>query len=160
MQYGGHCQQERHTAAKHRARPDGTIPEPEEKILLEIGKWLTINGAAIYGTRPWKVFGEGPTEISEGSFTDTQRVAFTDEDIRFTTKGDTLYAIALALPGEQLTIKSLGTSSLLWNGKVDSVSLLGYNGQLEWSRDASGLTVKIPDVKPCEHAFVLKIRGR
>jgi len=141
-------------------RPDGTIPAAEEKILLEIGKWLAINGEAIYGSRPWKIFGEGPTEISEGSFTDTQRVAFTGEDIRFTTKGDTLYAIALALPGEQLTIKSLGTFSSLWNGKVDSVSLLGYNRQLEWSRDASGLTVKMPNVKPCEHACVLKIRGR
>jgi len=141
-------------------RPDGTIPEPEERILLEIGKWLAINGEAIYGTRPWKVFGEGPTEISEGSFTDTQRVAFTGEDIRFTAKGDTLYAVALAWPGEQFIIKSLGTSSLLWSGEVDSISLLGYNGQLEWSRDESGLTVKMPHRKPCEHAFVLKIRGR
>jgi alpha-L-fucosidase len=141
-------------------RPDGTIPEPEEKVLLEIGKWLAINGEAIYGTRPWQVFGEGPTEISEGSFTDAKPVAFTGEDIRFTTKGDTLYAIALAWPGEQLIIKSLGTSSSRWNGAVDSISLLGYEGQMEWSRDESGLTVQMPDHKPCEYAFVLKIRGR
>lgn len=141
-------------------RPDGTIPEPEQKILLEIGKWLAINGEAIYGTRPWQVFGEGPTEISEGSFTDTQRVAFTGQDIRFTTRGDTLYAIALAWPGEQFIVKSLGTSSSLWNGAVDSISLLGYERQLEWSRDESGLTVQMPDHKPCEYAFVLKIRGR
>ena len=138
-------------------RPDGIIPEPEQKILLEIGQWLTVNGEAIYGTRPWKVYGEGPTEVIEGSFSDTQRTAFTGQDIRFTTKGDTLYAIVLAWPGEQIVIKSLGKSLSLWDQKVGSISLLGHTGQLEWSRDESGLAVKLPDRKPCEHAFVLKI---
>ena len=56
-------------------RPDGTIPEPEQEILLEIGRWLAQNGEAIYGTRPWNVYGEGPTEVPEGSFTDTKRQA-------------------------------------------------------------------------------------
>lgn len=138
-------------------RPDGTIPEPEQKILLEIGEWLEVNGEAIYGTRPWKVFGEGPTQVSEGAFSDTQRAAFTGEDIRFTTKGDTLYAIALSWPGEQLTVKSLGTASSLLDRKVSSVHLLGHEGQLEWSRSESGLTVRMPDRKPCEHAFALRI---
>jgi alpha-L-fucosidase len=138
-------------------RPDGTIPEAEERILLDIGAWLAVNGEAIYGTRRWKVFGEGPTEVREGSFTDTKRQPFTGEDIRFTTKGDVLYAIALAWPGERLTIKSLATSSSLWDGEVDRVSLLGHEGQLAWSRDASGLIVRMPDHKLCEHAFVLKI---
>ena len=54
-------------------RPDGTIPEPEQEILLEIGQWLAVNGEAIYGTRPWKVFGEGPTQVIGGGFTDTKR---------------------------------------------------------------------------------------
>jgi alpha-L-fucosidase len=138
-------------------RPDGTIPEPEQQILREIGRWLALNGEAIYSTRPWKVFGEGPTQISEGAFTDTKRTAFTGQDIRFTTKGDILYAIVLAWPGKECTIKSLGTTTKLWNGKVGELELLGDEGRLEWSQNENGLTVKMPDKKPCDHAFVLKI---
>ena len=79
-------------------RPDGTIPEPEQEILRGIGRWLKTNGEAIYGTRPWAVYGEGPTEVVGGSFNDTKRQAFTGQDIRFTTKPGALYAIALAPP--------------------------------------------------------------
>jgi alpha-L-fucosidase len=67
-------------------KPDGTIPEAEQAMLLEIGKWLSINSEAIYGTRPWRVYGEGPTEIPEGAFTNTKRSEFSSEDIRFTGK--------------------------------------------------------------------------
>ena len=138
-------------------RPDGTIPEPEEGILLEIGRWLAVNGEAIYGTRPWVVSGEGPTQVSEGQFTDTKRAAYTGQDLRFTTRGDALYAIALAWPGEKLTIKSLGSSSALWKGEVSEISLLGHDGQLRWSRGENGLVIRMPERRPCEHAFVVKI---
>lgn len=79
-------------------KADGTIPEPEREMMLEIGRWLAANGEAIYGSRPWKIFGEGPTEIPEGAFTDTNRDKFTAKDIRYTTKGCTLYAIVMGQP--------------------------------------------------------------
>lgn len=135
-------------------RPDGTIPEEEENILLEVGRWLEVNGESIYGTRPWRVFGEGPTRVSEGMFTDTKRAAFTGEDIRFTVKGGTLYAIVLAWPeNRKLVVRSLAKGAAL----VGSVSLLGHDGRLEWKQTARGLEVRLPDEKPCDHAFVLKI---
>ena len=138
-------------------RPDGTIPEPEQQILLEIGRWLAINGEAIYGTRPWHMFGEGPTQIGEGAFTDTKRTDFTGQDIRFTAKGDALYAIVLAWPGKACTITSLGTAAALWHGPIREITLLGHDGRLAWSQNAQGLTVNLPDQTPCDHAFVLKI---
>jgi alpha-L-fucosidase len=76
-------------------KADGTIPEREQEMLREIGAWLKINGEAIYGTRPWVKFGEGPTQAAAGSFTDkAAKPGFTSADLRFTTKGNTLYAIA------------------------------------------------------------------
>jgi alpha-L-fucosidase len=137
-------------------KPDGTIPEPEQEMLLEIGRWLKVNGASIYGTRPWRVYGEGPTRVVEGPFADTKRKPFTGEDIRFTTRGDILYAIALAWPDSgKLVIKSLGGGAN--KTKVKDVSLLGYSGTLEWKQTARGLEVSLPGSKPCDYAFALKI---
>lgn len=141
-------------------RPDGTIPEQEEQILLEIGKWLALNGEAIYGTRPWKIYGEGPTEVVEGSFNDTKRTSFTAEDIRFTTRGDTLYATVLGLPEGNLTIRSLGSGSEHYPGEIGNVQLLGANGPVEWSRDNGGLHVRMPETKPSDYACVVKITPR
>jgi alpha-L-fucosidase len=139
-------------------RPDGTIPEPEEQMLREIGAWLSVNGEAIYGTRPWKVFGEGPTEVSSGSFTDTKRSEFSSQDLRFTTKGDVLYAIALGAPEGELTVRSLGTHLRLAPREIASVEMLGVEGPLQWSRDEAGLRVAAPRELPCGHAVALKIR--
>ncbi|NLG48534.1 MAG: alpha-L-fucosidase [Chloroflexi bacterium] len=139
-------------------RPDGTIPEAEEQILLEIGQWLALNGEAIYGSRPWKVFGEGPTQVVSGSFSDTQRDTFTAQDIRFTTRGDVLYAILLGWPerGEAI-VQSLGSQLRLLNAEIGKVEMLGVREPLPFSRTSRGLRVKLPQVKPCEHAYVLKI---
>jgi len=139
-------------------KPDGTIPEPEVEILLEIGRWLEINGEAIYGTRPWKVYGEGPTEVFEGGFTDTLRAAFTPRDVRFTTRGKILYAIVLGWPENgEATVQWLRTDSPLYPQAIRSVELLGAGHPVEWSRDATGLKVRLPAHKPHPAAFVLKI---
>lgn len=132
-------------------RPDGTIPEPEVAMLREIGRWLAVNGEAIYGTRPWTHFGEGPTEVLEGGFTDTKRAAYTSADVRFTTKGDTLYAICLGWPEEAWTITSLADAN------ISGVSLVGFDAPVSWSQNAGGLTIKAPSSKPCDYAYTFKI---
>ncbi|MDH4196691.1 MAG: alpha-L-fucosidase [Candidatus Aminicenantes bacterium] len=142
-------------------RADGTIPEKEAEILLEVGEWLATNGEAIYGTQPWKVFGEGPTTVKEGMFTDTERADFTGRDLRFTTKGDRLYVIALAWPERELVVKSLGKDLRLYPGEVGTVSLAGHEGRLEWTRDADALRVSLPANPPAgRHAYVFRVEKK
>jgi alpha-L-fucosidase len=141
-------------------KPDGTIPEHEQSMLLEIGRWLKINGAAIYGTRPWKIFGEGSTQVVEGSFGDTKRKPFTGEDIRFTTRAGKLYAIDLAWPDTgKLVVKSLAKTPGRVQGNVGSVRLLGHSGKLDWKQSTEGLVVTLPAQRPCDHAFAFEITG-
>jgi alpha-L-fucosidase len=138
-------------------KPDGTIPHEEQEMLLEIGKWLDINGEAIYNTRPWEVYGEGPTEVPEGQFTDTKRSAFTPEDIRFTQNGKNLYATLLAWNTGSIMIKSLKEGSSVSVNSIKKISLLGHVTALEFSQSTEGLKISLPDVAPCDHAFVIKL---
>ena len=134
-------------------RPDGTIPQEVQDILLAVGGWLEVNGEAIYGTRPWKVFGEGPTQVVAGSFKDTASKPFTGQDIRFTAKDDTVYAIALAWPENgRLLVKSLA------DVPVANVQLLGSKEKLVWKHDAAGLSIQLPAQRPNDYAFVFRIR--
>ncbi len=140
-------------------RPDGTIAEPEEKMLREIGAWLAVNGEAIYGTRPFAVFGEGPTEVAEGPFSDTKRKPFTAQDVRFTTRDDLLYAIVLAWPADgKLTIASLGRGQSSLAGEIKGVELVGSKAAVKWARDAAGLHAQLPGAAPSPYAFALRIK--
>lgn len=138
-------------------RADGTISQEVQDILLGIGEWLQVNGEAIYDTRPWRIFGEGPTEVHTGDMTDNRNESFTAQDIRFTTKGDALYATCLAWPEEgNVDIASLGKASL--SGiEIADVAMLGTSESLEWHQDEGHLRIAAPSEKPCGHAFVYKI---
>ncbi len=139
-------------------RSDGTLPEEVQRVLLDMGAWLSTNGEAIYGTRPWKISGEGPTKVVAGSFKDTAGTPFTGEDIRFTAKGDTLYAIALAWPADgKLVVKSLASGSAYDKRKIKKIQLLGYTGRLKWTQGSDGLTVELPRQQPGQFALALKI---
>ncbi len=139
-------------------RSDGIIPDREQQILLEIGKWLSVNGEAIYGTRPWKISGEGPTGVVGGSFNDTKRAPYTSADIRFTTKGPVLYATVLAWPETgTVLIRSLAAGSKLAFRKIRKVELLGSRHRLTWVIDVNGLNVQLPKEKPCDYAYALRI---
>ena len=123
-------------------------------MLREIGRWLAINGEAIYRTRPWKIFGEGPTEIVAGHFNDTKRGSFTSADLRFTQKGETLYAMALKWPENgQILIKSLTPDRL----QIQKVELLGNSGQPSWNLSTNGLGLDLTSCKPSPFPLAFRI---
>jgi alpha-L-fucosidase len=142
-------------------RPDGTIPDPEQQMLRDIGRWLSINGEAIYGTRPWKTFGEGPTQVIEGPFAETKRRAFTSEDVRFTSRGAAVYATVLAWPGDgRVTVRALGSSAPYLKAPVARVELLGATQPVKWVQSADGLHVDLPKIRPSEYALSLRIETK
>lgn len=144
-------------------RADGTITAEARGRLLGMGDWLRINGEGIYGTSPWVVSGEGPTELEKaGPFNESNTMRYTSEDIRFTSKGDVLYATVLDWPKEKVLIKSLAHKREIWKvglypSEIESVIMLGDGTPLRWSLGAEGLMIEPPARKPCEHAFVFKI---
>jgi alpha-L-fucosidase len=141
-------------------RGDGTIDADELKFLDDMAAWMAVNSEAIYGTRPWLIFGEGPNQAAGGQFNEGKQRAYTARDVRFTTKGGRLYAILLGWPeGGAATIRSLAKLPGV-EGEVTGVRLLGHPGRLKWAHDETGLTVALPDAPPCEHAYVLRITGK
>jgi alpha-L-fucosidase len=135
---------------------DGTIPDEVQQVLLDVGAWLNVNGESIYGTRPWRIYGEGPTKVAAGSFHDTDTTRYTAEDFRFTTKGDVLYAIGLGWPTNgEAVIHSL--ASAVGNEHVRSVILLGIDAKLQFEQRADGLRMRLPDQAPGKYAYALRI---
>jgi alpha-L-fucosidase len=138
-------------------RGDGTIDADEQRVLEDLAGWMKVNGEAIFATRPWRVFGEGPTQVQAGMFGEQKAQPFTGRDVRFTTHQGTLYAIVLGKPEPTLTIKSLAATA---PGHIDRVELLGGGGPLKFERDSRGLTVTFPPGPGHEMASVLRISGR
>lgn len=137
-------------------RSDGTITDEQKEVLLSIGKWLKINGEAIYGTRCWKKFGEGNTEPTKGSFTDNTATAYTAQDMRFTTKGNDFYAVILNWSDNGILIKSLDKEAIA-DARILDISLLGSDEKINWKQTDEGLKIFFPEKKPCEYAYSFKI---
>lgn len=137
-------------------RSDGTIPDEVQTLLKNIGSWLKINGDAIYGTRPWKIFGEGPTNVVGGAFHDTETQPYTPQDFRFTTHGNTLYAIEMAWPKDgEAVIHSLGSSA--GTASIQSVALLGATSRISFEQKPDGLHLHLPAQDPGRYAYCFRI---
>ena len=139
--------------------PGHGMPDDDELAFLDgFGAWMATNGEAIYASRPWKVSGEGPSDSTGVSLYSGSLPQFGHGDIRFTSRGDVLYAIALAWPDDgTLVIKSLASDSPHYRGPIARVGLLGSESSLPWSRDQDGMAVSLPQEAPCDYAYVLRI---
>lgn len=140
-------------------RPDGSIEPETEKFLAEMTAWTRVNGEAIFGTRPWKVYGEGPwmgaprKKYSWGPTELYQDRPFTAEDIRYTTKGRALYACALGLPKSDIRLRALA------GAKISGVTLLGSDEKINWHTEPDALVIKPVANWPSKYAVAFKIQS-
>ena len=138
-------------------RGNGTIDEDEHAFLQALASWVPQHGEAIYGTRPFHVYGEGPPEPIEQNFSEKTRV-HTAEDIRFTRRGELLYAFVLAWPNDgTVRVKTLRRSSEHLPRPVQRVELIGAAGPLSFQQTAEALVVTMPAQKPNPYAYALRI---
>lgn len=139
----------------------GALDSTEMSILSEITQWMNVNDEAIYGTRPWKIFGEGPstlptTAAADAKFNEKNRKDLTAQDVRFTTKGPVLYAFVMGVPDREVVIPALGRQAPHALPKIDNIELLG-SGKVTWTREANDLRVQLPPQKPSKYALAFKI---
>ena len=141
-------------------KADGTIPQGDERILRELGAWMAVNGEAINGTCCWRYFAEGPTKAAEGQFQDKKEIAYTSRDYRFTAGHGAIYAICLRCPNDGCFLVAHLASETDHNlpqfqGIIDDVQILGYDGPLTWHQDQIGLHLQA-DIHS-EYPVVLKV---
>jgi len=140
----------------------GMLDDRELHILAEITDWMSVNGEAIYGTRPWKISGTGPGKMkaaaSETNFNEKARKELGAEDVRYTSKGDVLYAFVMGMPEKRGIVPLLRDENADLK-KVAHVELLGYTGPLNWMQDKSGLKVRVPEQRPCKYALAFRVQG-
>lgn len=135
-------------------KKDGTIPEDQKKTLRDMGRWLDVNGEAIYGASHWEVFGEGPTKTNTGHLAESKDKSYTEQDFRFTKKGEALYAITLVPPTSAIEINYLNAKKI----KINSIQLLGYEGAISFTQSNEKLIIDKPADAEVEFAWVFKIQ--
>jgi len=128
-------------------RGDGTIDSDEVEVVEGIAKWMDINKESIFGTRPWKVFGEGPAiataaPLTGPGFNEGKGKPFSEDDIRFTVKGNVLYAIVLGTPTKTVNVNSLGKKSGLLDGRIKKITQLGSGDKLKWFQNDDTLKIE------------------
>jgi alpha-L-fucosidase len=140
----------------------GMLDKDELAILDEITDWMRVNSEAIYATRPWKICGAGPgsakSSAKETNFNENARKELTAEDVRFTTKGNVLFAFVMGVPEKRAVIGPLGAEAQPSVGKIERIELLGFPGKLKWRQEESELTIELPETKPCKHALAFKVQ--
>ena len=135
-------------------RGDGSLYPECEQVLDELARWMPINGEALFGTRPWTTFGEGPTQFERKSWLNELKHPMTVRDIRFTQAKDgrALYAIVCGVPNEPVRIVALAKQ------KIGSIALLGSDAKLEWKQTGDALVIQPVAKWPCAHAVVFKVQ--
>jgi len=146
------------------AAASGMLDDRELKILSDVTDWTSVNGEAIFATRPWKISGQAAAAsiapAQDASFNESKRKTLTADDVRFTTKGQTLYAFVMGWPDKKATIAPLGNKSPQAPGKIEHVELIGFPGKLKWERDEVALHIVLPENKPSDHAVAFRIEGK
>jgi alpha-L-fucosidase len=137
----------------------GELDHEEMNTLNGITAWMAVNSEGIYASRPWKIYGDGPStkvKIVPGNFNEDKQKDLTSDDVRFTAKGSTLYAFVMGWPEKEASVPALGLASAQAPGKILKLEILGYKGELRWKQDESSLHVEMPAEKISDIGMTLK----